>query len=362
MELKENKFYENPNKQEVSMYEGLSKLIRKSYVAVDQSNLDVNEKRNLLFSLYSFRCLFDNKEMYRLSKILLDYGCSFVCSEAYKNQKGVYEIKDGKGKTFYKFDAGSPVFIKLLKEKKLRKFASIPQKLTLFEMVYACITLNSATNALRALWYAYFPYVFLVAPIEHDLYDRIKEILCTDKIFGLVLNTQEGDNIYVDEEDIREDNPILKDWYAPFIAYRREKPDGTARYNERLLTIMKLGDFRKVMELSDLFLAAYPDDEDLLINNVTARLALCASAEGKEREDLLKLNLSVINDALASSVNNQASFLYFSGMTKLGLKDVDGAEKDFEATLKADPSYDNALKMLMGIRNADQLVKDQQNN
>lgn len=361
MELKENKFYENPDKQEVSMYEGLSKLIRKSYAAVDQSNLDVNEKRNLLFSLYSFRCLFDNKEMYRLSKILLDYGCSFVCSQAYKNQKGVYEIKDGKGKTFYKFDAGSPVFIKLLKEKKLRKFASIPQKLTLFEMVYACITLNSATNALRALWYAYFPYVFLVAPIEHDLYDRIKEILCTDKIFGLVLNTQEGDNIYVDEEDIREDNPILKDWYAPFIAYRREKPDGTARYNERLLTIMKLGDFRKVMELSDLFLAAYPDDEDLLINNVTARLALCASAKGKEREDLLKLNLSVINDALASSVNNQASFLYFSGMTKLGLKDVDGAEKDFEATLKADPSYDNALKMLMGIRNADQLANPNEN-
>lgn len=356
MEFKENKFYESPNKQEVSMYEGLSNLIRKSYFAVDQSNLSVNEKRNLLFSLYSFRCLFDNKELYRLSRILVDYGCSFICSDTYKNEKGVYEITDSKGKKHYKFDAGSPVFIKLLKEKKLKKFASIPQKYTLFEMVYTCITLNSATNALKALWYAYFPYVFLVAPTEHDLYDQIKEILCTNKVFALVLNTEEGDNIYVDEEDIREDNPMLKDWYSPFIAYRREKPDGTARYNERLLTIMKTGDFRKVMELSDLFLAAYPDDEDLLINNVTARLALCASADGKEREDLLKLNLSVISDALASTVNNQASFLYFSGMTKLGLGDVDGAERDFEATLKADPSYDNALKMLTGMRNASELT------
>ncbi|MBO5224738.1 MAG: hypothetical protein J6C23_09535 [Clostridia bacterium] len=355
MDLKENKFYENTDKKEVSMYEGLSNLIRKSYFAVDRSNLSVNEKRNLLFSLYSFRCLFDNKELYRISNILLEYGCSFICSSAYKNEKGVYEITDKNGKKHYKFDAGSPIFIKLLKERKLNKFASIPQKLTLFEMVYACITLNSATNALRALWYSYFPYVFLVAPTEHDLYDRIKEILCTDKVFSCVINTEEGDNIYVDEEDIREDNPILKDWYAPFIAYRREKPDGTARYNERLLAIMKTGDFRKVMELSDLFLAAYPDDEDLLINNVTARLALCASAEGKEREQLLKLNLSVINDALASTVDNQASFLYFSGMTKLGLQDLDGAEKDFEATLKADPSYDNALKMLMGMKNAENL-------
>jgi hypothetical protein len=360
MDLKENKFYENTEKEQVNMYEGLSKLIHKSYVAVDQSNLALDEKRNLLFSLYSFRCLFDNKELYRVSKILLNYGCSFICSQAYKNEDGVYEITDSKGKKHYKFDAGSPVFIKLLREKKLNNFASIPQKLTLFEMVYSCITLNSTTNALKASWYAYFPYVFLIAPIEHDLYDKIKEILCTNKIFSLVLNTEEGDNIYVDEEDIREDNPFIKDWYTPFIAYRREKPNGTARYNERLLNIMKTGDFRKVMELSDLYLGAYPDDEDLLINNITARLALCASAEGKEREDLLKLNLSVINDALSSSVNNQASFLYFSGMTKLGLKDVDGAEKDFEATLKADASYENALKMLMGIRNADQLKKDEQ--
>ena len=81
----------------------------------------------------------------------------------------------------------------------------------------------------------------------------------------------------------------------------------------------------------------------------------------KSNLELLKLNLSVINDALASSVNNQAPFLYFSGMTKLGLMDVDGAEKDFEATLKADPSYDNALKMLMGIRNASELA-DKNNN
>ena len=352
MELKENQFYENPDKKDVSIYEGLSKLVRCTYMAVDNSNLSETEKRNLLFSLYSFRCLFDNKELYRLSKILVKYGCSFICSSAYKGTTGVYEIVDGKGKKHYKFDAGSPLFIKFLKEKKLTKFASIPQKLTLFEMAYASITLSSATYALKSLWYTYFPYVFLIAPIEHDLYDKIKEILCTDKVFASVIKTEEGDNIYVDEEDIREDNPLLKDWYAPFIAYRREKPNGTARYNERLLAIMKEGNFRKVMELSDLFLGAYPDDEDLLINNVTARLALCASAQGKERTDLLKLNLSVINDALACTVDNQVPFLYFSGMTKLGLQDIDGAEKDFESVLKSDPENENAKKMLEGIKNA----------
>ena len=355
MELKENQFYENPDKQEVSIYEGLSKLVRCSYIAVDNSNLSLLEKRNLLFSLYSFRCLFDNKELYRVSKILVKYGCSFICSASYRNTKGVYEVVDGKGIKHYKFDAGSPLFIKFLKEKKLGKFSSIPQKLTLFEMVYACITLPTATHALKALWYSYFPYVFLVAPTEHDLYDRIKEILCTEKVFQSVINSEEGDNIYVDEEDIREDNPLLKDWFASFIAYRREKHDGTARYNERLLAIMKEGNFRKVMELSDLFLAAYPDDEDLIINNVTARLALCASAEGKEREQLLNLNLSIINDALASTIDNQSEFLYFLGMTKLGLQDIVGAIADFEASLKADPENENAQKMLDGIKNAEQL-------
>ena len=132
----------------------------------------------------------------------------------------------------------------------------------------------------------------------------------------------------------------------------KKTKDGTARYNERLLAIMKTGDFRKVMELSDAFMSAYPDDEDLLINNVTARLALCASAEGKEREDLLKLNLSIINDALSTTVDNQSAFMYFAGMTKLGLKDIDGAEKDFESVLKIEPENENAKKMLEGIKNA----------
>lgn len=353
MELKENKFYTTEKTEEVSMYEGLSKVVRLSYLAVDNSDLSLCEKRNLLFSLYSFRCLFDNKELYRLSKILLKYDCSFLCSAKFKNEKGVYEIVDGKGAKHYRFDAGSPLFIKMLKAKKLGKNASIPQKLTLFEMVYTTITLNSATPALKALWYAYFPYVFLVAPIEHDLYDRVKEILCTPSVFACVINTEEGDSIFVDEEDIQQDNPLLKDWFAPFIAYRREKTkDGIARYNERLLAIMKTGDFRKVMDLSDAFMSAYPDDEDLLINNVTARLALCASAEGKEREDLLKLNLSIINDALSTTIDNQGAFTYFSGMTKLGLKDIDGAEKDFETVLKIEPDNENAKKMLEGIKNA----------
>ena len=47
---------------------GLDYLTRLSYACVDRSDLNYEEKRNLLFALYSFRCLFDTKELKRLSK------------------------------------------------------------------------------------------------------------------------------------------------------------------------------------------------------------------------------------------------------------------------------------------------------
>ena len=356
MEMQENKFYENQNKQDVDVFSGLTKVIRASYKATEISNKSIEEKRNLLFSLYSFRCLFDSKELHAPNKTLFSYGISFLTNKHDKNKQGVYEIKDKKGRLGYRYDVGSPLFIQNVKNGTIKEFASLPQKHTLYEMVYETVTLSSATPLLKAMWYAYFPYILLIgAPIEHDIYDNLKSILFCDEVFSHLMMSEYGDEIYVDIEDVRDDHPLLKDWYAPYIAWRREKPNGYPRYNERITHLIKSGDFKTALTLSQAYLDAYPDDEDLVINDITARLALCASAEGKDREKMLDYNAELISQALLTTISRRAELLYYLGMTKLGLLDIDGAENDFKACLETDPNFDKATKMLIGINNADKL-------
>lgn len=356
---KENKFYSSC---ENYPFLGLDELVKKTYIAIDLCSESADVKRNILFSLYSFRCLFDNAPLYKPSKTLLKYAVSFLTDSKYKNFEGVYEITDKNGKTRYKFDAGSPLYIKFLKEGKFDKFAYLPQKYTLYELVYKIITLSTATHALKASWYCYVPFIFLIgAPVEHDLLADIKRELFNEKVFNKVLHSEDGDCIYVDEESIAYNDPLLRDWYVPYIQYRREKANGTARYNERIEEIIKKGDFRKAMYLSKAYVCAYPEDEDLAILDITARLALCASAEGEERKQLLLENGQAIGDALSSTVNRRAELLYYSAMTKLALLDIDGAEKDLIDSLQADPNFEKSKKMLEGFKNAENKFENDKN-
>ena len=355
-ELKENKFYSTTkNEQEIDVLAPFTAFIKANYNAIDKSSLSWDEKRNILYSLYSFRCLFDNKELYRLSKTLLKYGVSFVTGNGDKNREGVYEITDKKsGKTIFKYDVYSPCFIRDLKSGKIK--SSLPQKLTLYEMALACVQI--APYSLKALWFAFFPYVLTInAPVEHDILDMLKTQLCCDKVFASLLKTDEGDTIYVDIEDVPDDIPMLKDWYRPYINWRREKPNGTARYNERILEHIKNAKFDVACYLCDAYLSAYPDDEDLVINTITARSALCASLSGKEREDLLKKNRELIDDAIASTIDKKAELLYFLGMNKLGFMDIEGASKAFAESLTINPSFTKSAVMLEGIKKAGEMSK-----
>lgn len=354
-ELKENKFYSTNNEQTEDVLAPFTAFIKANYNAVDKSKLDWDEKRNILYSLYSFRCLFDSKELYRLSKTLLKYGVSFVTGNGDKNKEGVYEITDKKsGKTVFKYDVYSPCFIRDLKSGRIK--SSLPQKLTLYETALSCVKI--APTSLKALWFAFFPYVLAInAPVEHDILDELKTQLCCDKVFATLLKTDEGDNIYVDIEDIPDDVPMLKDWYRPYVEWRREKPNGTARYNERIIEHIKNAKFDVATTLCDAYLCAYPDDEDLVINTITARSALCASLNGKEREEFLKKNRELIDDAIASTIDKKAELLYFLGMNKLGFMDVEGASKAFAESLTINPNFTKSAIMLEGIKKAGEMSK-----
>jgi hypothetical protein len=345
-------------KEERDYFAGFTRVVRETYDVIDASGTDEKSKRDMLYSLYSFRCIFDNREFYNPSKVLEKYGIIFFTDAKNKDEEGVFAI-DGESAR-YKYDVGSAYFLKCARLNPRDPRYAIPQKLTLYELCYAIVTLDNIPLTLKAKWFAYIPYIFVLrAPVEHDLYDALQGEMLTDEVFDALLHTDEGDEIYVDESDL-DDDPLLRGWYLPYIRWRNEKPNGIARYDERISELIRQGNFAKATAMADAYVPAYPDDEELLLLDVTARATYSASLEGQERKTWLEENLRIIEDAVSSSIERHADFLYFSGLTKLALMDVPGAEKDLSECLAADPNYSKATKLLIGIHNAEKLSEDKE--
>lgn len=79
---------------EQEVMQGLSYLTLMSYNRIDKSDLGDEQKRDMLYSLYCFRCVFDDEELKRASQILIKYGVSFVFKDKPEGD-GVIEITDG---------------------------------------------------------------------------------------------------------------------------------------------------------------------------------------------------------------------------------------------------------------------------
>ena len=56
---------------EQEVMQGLSYLTLMSYNRIDKSELTEEQKRDLLYSMYCFRCVFDDEELKRASHILV---------------------------------------------------------------------------------------------------------------------------------------------------------------------------------------------------------------------------------------------------------------------------------------------------
>ena len=69
---------------EQEVMQGLSYLTLMSYNRIDKSDLTEEQKRDLLYSMYCFRCVFDDEELKRASHILVKYGVSFVFKDSPK--------------------------------------------------------------------------------------------------------------------------------------------------------------------------------------------------------------------------------------------------------------------------------------
>ncbi len=351
-----------PEPEQNEVLKGLDFLTRLSYACITRSDLSYQEKRNLLFSVYSFRCLFDSSELHRLSKALVNHGCSFVTTDLNaKNTEHTYEISED-GKTVVKFDAGSPMWRKEVKAGKITgDNAVLPEKLTLFEMAYKCVTLSSATAELKAMWLVYFPYVFMMgAPIEYDIYDALKEVVHTAEVFSCANAGKYADNICCTTAELSGEDPFIIDWYRPFIEWKCEKNDkGISHETAKYQKALALGEYAYAVVGTEKLLDAFPDDEEILLLNISARISLAPTVDFERRVKLLSDNFRIINEAFKNPLKKYTYFLYYRGLTQLGMNNPEAAEVDFKACLETDPNFELAILMLKGLEKAEEISSDQ---
>ena len=344
---------------EQEVVQGLDNLALMSYNRIDKSDLPYDKKRSMLYSVYCFRCVFDNAELNRVSAVLTKYGVSFVYPEKPEGD-GVIAVS-AKDRTAYKFDVGSPAFAAAVRAGRIQgENAVIPDKLSLFELPYETVSLKNADDELKAMWYIYFPYVFLMgAPVEYDLYEKLKEKLFNPGVFHCVMQSRYSENMFITREEMSGEHPLVADWYGAFIDWRNEKTEkGISRATVFIQRKLALGDYDYVMRASERMLDCFPDDEELLLLNVAGRMSACASVDFETRVKLLSENFRIINDALTSgNLKKYNYFLYYRGLTRLGMKDMDNAKTDFESCLNIDPKFEPAVMMLKGLENAEDSEK-----
>ena len=343
---------------------GLDYLTKLSYAVIDRDeDIDYETKRNLLFSVYSFRCLFDTTPFYSLSNILVKYGCSFFTKHDLSKLEHTYKITDAKGNVGWKFDAGSPVWRESVKAGKITGAnAIVPEKFTLYETVYKILSLKSATAEIKALWLVYFPYVFMIgAPIEYDIYDELKKIVHTAEVFSATLASRYSDNICCTTEELNCEHPLIVDWYTPFVKWKCEKTEkGVSHEVAKYQRALTLGDYAYVIEGTEKLLNSFPDDEEILLLNISARTSLSPSLDFESRVKMLSDTFNIIGDAFKMPLKKYHYFLYYRGLTRLGMNMPDHAECDFKACLEIEPNFEPALLMLKGIENAKN--KPEENN
>ena len=73
-------------------------------------------------------------------------------------------------------------------------------------------------------------------------------------------------------------------------------------------------------------------------------------------------NFTIITEAFKLAPKKYIYFLYYLGLTRLGMNDTVHAEDNFRACLEIDATFEPALLMLRGIESAKSMDNDSNNN
>ncbi|MCI8458555.1 MAG: hypothetical protein HFE46_02670 [Clostridia bacterium] len=286
---------------------GIDYAIKLSYTAVDKS--DRADKRDLIYSLLCFGCMFDEAFAAQPDPVVKKYGCLS---------------------------------------------APEPQKMDLYALAHTIVSLEMPADRqkeVRANWYMLFAYVLLSgAPHDEQLYDDLCERLQTPEVFAAVLSSRYSVYIPATAEEAQAQGApsLLAAWYAPYQRYCCERDEkGVTRETAECKRLLALGKFDDVLLRCERLLAAFPDDEQIALTDIAARVSLSGATDSKSRTALLKDTLSLIDDY--ADISDNVYFTYFRGLTLLGLMDTVGARNAFTACLQQDASFESAALMLKGM-------------
>ncbi len=350
--------------------EGLKYLISLSYVAIDRSDESAQVKRNLTFSIYSFGLLFESGEMTAPDKLVFkNRACYLIKPNQHPEYKGNEEFFDNikKDETTFvkgggvtvggdiKFDAGGFLWRKCVECGLLSGDDAIePTKYSLYELVYKLLTLSSVTDELKAMWYIFFPYVIgMGAPHEEEIYYKLRALVLNEQNFKNVLESKYSDRIYVSTKDmvLGGTDPIIIDWFLEYTEWKNVKNDkGISRELEKYQRRLMLGENEYVINGTEKMLDVFPDDEEIFMLNMAAKVAYAGQADEKEREKIFDDIIIAAQEALPSPRKKRKNYIaYYLGLAFLGKKEFDKAENSFKLALTYDDKFELAQMMLKGM-------------
>ncbi len=257
----------------------VKELFEPTFEAIGDSDLGYERKRTLLYNLYCFACAVYPGYVSRPSDVLFEYGCCFLLEPErhpdYSEDKPEFkpvpasdDIVPGggrwiekRGKTFIKYDYGSPLFKRLLDGQVIPPQDRTPvPDVSLYAAVYLVCNMF---KQLRPLWYTYYFYLDATnEPVDEEFDGKLWELLHTDSVYKGALEVR-GSMLIGDESELGAGK--LAEFYKPFIAYRR------GHIFDLFQKKTESGECDFVAEYSGELLRYYPESVNLMNWNAAAR-------------------------------------------------------------------------------------------
>ena len=287
---------------------GVHSAVIKSFDLVKKATeLSADKKRAIIYSLYCFRCLFDDELIKAVPSILAEFN--------------------------------------------LVKGIAMPEKLDLYDLVFAIVNLKGISVELKALWYAVFPYVMaLDSPHDSSIYAKLLKLLTAPAVLKAVLYSEHS--IYIKDsveelEALGEIPSHIIDWYSHYIDFKHSRDDnGKTNEEIRFLDWLKDGRCKEVYVGTEKLLDTLFDDDGILICNIAARVSLDGIENENDRLIHLKQTLSLIESALERGSYKKIYLHYYAAIIHIALKNSDGAKANLAACLELNPNFPPAKNML----------------
>lgn len=228
-----------------------------------------------------------------------------------------------------------------------------------YEMAYHVVAASKNAD-LHVLWYVFYPYLVVSAPhIDGELYAMTKELLCTEENLGNVLSSRYSILVYDSAEDLTAAGlaGVYSEWYAPYTDYKNAPgKSGLKRETEKYQNLLAAGQYLAVVAGTERMLNYNPFDYNVILLNVSARVAALGGDGDETRSASLNSLTEYINSVMGDCPDDKSlTYLYYYralcylGLTSYDPAMLDSAKADFHTCLGITPDFELATFMLHAI-------------